>query len=303
METSKQDIQFTMLPVSAAFMWGDNEWFFPAVYFTDDRVSVEIFTQVDLKKARAYRKKWGKALEDELLSDLKRQSIEMENPFFPHVFGEVTVNEVWLEPDFISWYEWDPENSEEGQNYFFARSRVKGYNCDPQKGWVFVHMEFCMPEFELDEFKDLEITISSDEEVVFGKRVGQLREGRQLSVIHPVTKEKHDIKILKCEQKEHNSMYYTQMTYKIEPVPEDELRLNEKDRDEFFDITHILEGKEENTEEGIYVNCSGVHVRKSDYIDWQIVCYRSDKKPATFNIVMPKERREVDADFFDQQPM
>ena len=303
MKTTKNDVRITALPVEATFVWGDEEWFFPAVYFIDDRVSVEIFTQVDLKRAREFRKKWGKVLEDEFLSDTRRQSIESENPFFPHIFGEVIVNEEWLEPDFTSWYPWNPEDQRKDEDISFAKSRIKGYNCDPKKGWVFIHMEFCMPEFELEEFKDLEITFSNDDAVVFGKKTGRLREGQELSVIHPVTKEKHNIKILKYELKEFEKRYYYKMTYKVDPVPENELRLHEAEGDEFLGFVFEREEKEENPEEGILVNYSGLHSRVNDYFEWQVFGYKNDKKPATFNIVMPKERKEINADFFDKQSM
>ncbi len=215
--------------INKSFLWGDEIWHIPCVYFSEKGFVIDFCVELDPKKEKDFVDKWYPVLaKDENIGDELREQIEQENPMDVNFSSRLFVNckelswehgcSVSYIPDFCL-----PEgvrNESEGE------ALLKHYGLDEEKCWSFHRCAY--PRREKDEIKALKVKLEREPVSLQGVHFKNPAVGDVIAFVHPVYNTEHRLTVLGYEKQEFSvkgfqdgeyeyPTHHTAMTYTVEP--------------------------------------------------------------------------------------
>lgn len=202
------------IPVGKCFSWGNESWFVPAVYLCDKGLVTDLCLCVDAEEIKAFIHRWNLLDQSDREFSLEEQErIQNENPLNAEIAPSVILNGASLGRDHSCGISWIPESCGAGENQEKAENVLRHYKLDPSFGWAIHRQCFLWPDaWKISEkfseqlekspetlIKSLELSLEREPVQISGVSFSTPKAGDVISFTHPVTLEKHQIKVHRCE--------------------------------------------------------------------------------------------------------
>ncbi|MCM1148845.1 MAG: hypothetical protein NC319_01995 [Butyricicoccus sp.] len=236
------------IPVNRAFSWGGRNWLVPAVYACGKGLVADFCMEVDVDAYRAFLEKWRPFWEGEKAMTPEEQERQTaENPMAADFRPTATVNGKRLRLSSGNGFGWVPmalrqeyEQGEINRQDWEAVWLMEHYGLDEEKCWTFWRQSFPWATKTKPKLKTLRLALEQERQAVPGMRFTVSGAGDAVSFTHPVTGEKHTLKVIEYEEQEMDAgnfgdaeeweypTHYTAMAYEVEPeLPRGELTVRD----------------------------------------------------------------------------
>lgn len=200
------------ISLDTAFNWGGNAWCIPAVYSCGRGLVVDICEKIDPVILRMFMDKLQNSEKtDRELNPYEQECLKPENPMDIDFSPRLTVNKkelrsysgcgaCWI-PVSCRSEEFTGEYSHDDlENLWF----MEHYDLDPGYGWLLRRYSFPWVTKTKPKIKSVSLTLKRHPTRILGQRFSVSGEGDSVSFIHPVSGEKHIIRVAEYEPQEIN---------------------------------------------------------------------------------------------------
>lgn len=184
------------------FLWGEERWYLPAVYFCAKGLVAEFCVQIEPEKIRAFLDQWEDLLRGEKeLSTAQQRRMELENPLELSFSPSLICNGKPLPPSHGCGLSWIPESClpQGMENSPEAMELVAHYGLDEKKGWMFRRSSFPWATGKKPEIRSLILSLERIPGLIPGPCFPTPAVGESLTFCHPVTGGEHLLKVLDVE--------------------------------------------------------------------------------------------------------
>jgi len=297
----------TEIPVNKAFTWGGRTWHIPAVYACGKGLVVDFCVDVDLAAYRAFVEKWRPWRQGEknlTPEDEERQNAE--NPLTVVFNSKATVNGRELHPSSGNGCCWIPislrreyEQGEYIRQDWDTVWLMEHYGLDAEKGWMFWRQSFPWSTKTKPAVKTLSLALAQDRQAVPGRRFTVSGAGDAVPFTHPVTGEKHTLRVVEAENQEMDPSqldggfeyptHYTALSYVVEPeLPRNALTVRDCGQGDSPRVREQAAGGADRPAAACSVGiilangktgrprtaCSALRFEPPERIEWRMVFYR-----------------------------
>lgn len=309
----------TEIRVGKSFSWEDEMWNLTSVYLCKKGLVVDYCIEINMERVNAFLEKWNFRDEDpDRLSQKELEMIQQEQPMDIRFHSEMICNQKTLETQGGCSICYIPASLQIDDSDMdpVVTQVLEHYELDPSKVWVIWR---CSYGFENEEFvgtiKALDITFKRDTDPMYGETLGNLKEGDQKKIAHPLTGENYELTIEKATTETLDQSWIAQpsmefpthfqaLAYSLIPEPEDSTftlqdfqegdsaRMIEQSDDGpvassvaiiggAHNVTSISGGK-------VKTVCSSMHFEKKFKTEWVPVFRLKNKEDISVNISLDK---------------
>lgn len=198
------------IPVNTTFTWGGRTWHIPAVYSCGKGLVVDFCVEVDPAALRAFLEKWRPWWEGgRPLTPEEEEQQMAENPMTVDFRPKAIVNGNEMHPRSGNGLGWTPmflrqeyEQGEYRQQDWDAVWLMEHYGLDAELGWVFWRQSFHWAAKSRPTLKTLSLALEQERQAVPGTRFTVSGAGDTVPFIHPVTGERHTLRVVEYENRE-----------------------------------------------------------------------------------------------------
>lgn len=234
------------IAVNASFDWGGRIWHIPAVYSCGKGLVVDFCVEVDPGALWAFLEKWRPRWEGGRALTPEEQDQQMaENPTTVDFRSRAIVNGKEMRSRSGCGCAWTPmflreeyERGQYSQQDWESVWLMEHYGLDAELGWVFWRQSFPWATKARPKLKTLSLALEQEKKAVPGPRFTVSGNGDSVEFVHPVTGERHTLRVLEYENQEidmsrmRDECEYpancTAMSYVVEPeLPQGELTVRD----------------------------------------------------------------------------
>lgn len=276
------------LPLNKSFEWNDETWKVLSLFVDEEGMVVDIGKWMDVGLLQTYYDKWINGQNARGYSDLtpaQRMELEEDSLIFDEKFSvELSIHRTGLKPIHRWTMMFNPIVAVE-ENSEHELQLLEHYDLGADKFWkVF---RFFIP-FEKNrkmsisdiENAEIEVTLIPRSQKTFGEPLNIKNAGQEFTIIHPVTKKEHLLKIKEIEWINHNKRhnksdereYILGINYTISPeLSDEEFSLSDRSGGDGENQPAMIYFKEQQAEdvEPIHTVCSSIYIEPREQLLWK----------------------------------
>lgn len=178
--------------VNKKITWQNEQWEILSIYLCGEGIVVDVCQRVDPTAINKYREKWS-PFQDHIQEMPEEQLEQMmqESPFITEFRLLSEINGVPLEEQGRSIENWNPGYSQETS----VEAILDHYGLDKLFGWVIHRAAYAWKEKTEQDLQEVRLVFAAEPENLFGSHFIAEEAGQQIDFIHPVTNQKHTLKI------------------------------------------------------------------------------------------------------------
>lgn len=223
------------IPVHKTFVWGKRVWHIPAVYVCGKGLVVDVCVEIEPDALRAFLKKWWPdGQEGRAFTPEEEDQQNAENPATVNYRPALTVNGKLQRRRTGIGLAWTPdacrppeEQGQRSQQDWEAVWLMEHYGLDPKKGWTFLRDSFPWVTKTRPVLKTVSLSLEQEPVSLPGPRFTVSGPGDTVAFTHPVTKEKHILRVVEYEPQTADlsrmpgewtyPTHYTALSYTVKP--------------------------------------------------------------------------------------
>lgn len=186
--------------VSKKFEWGGKRWYLPSIYICAKGLVVDFCVEVKNELIEEFIRK----INQRNLSAVNNEDyvqIELENPLSANVHIKAVINGRESKKSSMCSVCWHTYKTDQENGDGVSEELMDYYKCDRRHGWIFLRFSFSWPTARKPQLREISLTLAEE---ALGYQAehfvtDELCDSREITLTHPVSKEKYILKLHKCE--------------------------------------------------------------------------------------------------------
>ncbi len=314
--------------IEKQFNWGDQKWRIPAIYRSQNKITVDFILTVDLEAVKKYLEKWNYEQRILNLTNEEYEELERDNPFSIDFYVDACINGEKVTAENMRAMGYHPFETE---CEYIDEETVKlmdRYQCDKTKAYFFVKAYFLWAGN--NSIEQLSLHLEPNLIAYTGSHFHTKLDEEKFEIVleHPATRKKHILKVLRMQQEKltdesfnisTNMEYpknYTVLSYTVEPeidrmemqladcaASDQPIPLNEKQNSNvsiIADSSVSVIGREngptsvfivgKSKDAKAYTACSSLHFKEVTEVEWRVIFHIKEKESIDIEVI-EKERQ------------